>query len=34
MNKCNRYALNLSFNHDNAVKRVVRYLVKTLNLKL
>ena len=34
MSKCNRYALNSSFDHDNAVKRVVRYLTETLNLKL
>ena len=34
MNKCSRYALNSNFDHDNAVKRVVRYLAETSDLKL
>ena len=34
MSKCSRYALNRNLDHDIAVKRIVRYLAVTSDLRL
>ena len=34
MSKCSRYSTNSTFNHDLAVKQIIRYLVKTAQLRL
>ena len=34
VNKCSRYSINFNFDHDITIKRIIRYLAETVDLKI